>query len=113
MDETASTFIRIIPSLIVWVLGLILSIRMIRHGGTKPEKLFVAGCSLMLFTTLLNPFSRILLDISMDQEGIGFTSVGRTMFLISIPRMVFSLAGFICLIMAFWMKFRFEKPEIR
>ena len=113
MDDTTSAFIRIVLSLVGWVIGLVLSIRIMKRGGAKSEKLLVAGCSLMLLNTLLNPFSRLLLDMLMNQEVAGFASIGRTMSLISIPRMVFSLAGFICLVMAFWMKFKIEKPVTR
>jgi uncharacterized membrane protein len=30
----------------------------------------------------------------------------------SIPGTVFGLGGFICLVMAFWIKFKIEKPEV-
>ncbi|UCC16182.1 MAG: hypothetical protein JSU58_07355 [Dehalococcoidales bacterium] len=112
MDDIASTLIRMIPPLLVWVIGLVLSVKMLRRGGTKPEKLLVAGCSLILLQTILSPLSTILVNIWVIQEGVGFVSSGRTMFLVSIPRMIFSLAGFICLVTAFWIKFKVGKPEI-
>jgi len=101
-----------IPSLLVWVIGLVLSIKMLRRGGTKPEKLLVAGCSLILIQTIISPLSPILVDVWMNQEGAGVASIGRMMAWISIPRAVFSLAGFSCLAMAFWMKFKVKKPEV-
>ena len=112
MDDITSSILRIIPSLLVWVIGLVLSIKMLRRGGTKPEKLLIAGCSLILLKTILSPLPRIMIDVWMNQEGAGVASIGRTMALISIPRAVFSLAGFICLVMAFWMKFKVKKPEV-
>jgi len=112
MDDITSSLIRILPSLVVWLIGLVLSVKMLRRGGTRPEKLLVAGCSLILLNAILNPFTRILLETWMNQEGAGITSVGRTMVLISIPRMIISLAGFFCLVMAFWIKFKVNKPEV-
>ena len=48
----------------------------------------------------------------MNQEGAGIESIGRMMFLVSVPRMIISLAGFICLVLAFWIKFKIKKPEL-
>ena len=112
MDDITTTLIRMIPSLVVWLIGLILSIKMLRCGGTRPEKLLIAGCSLILLNTILSPLSGILIDIWVNQENAGITSIGRAMALISIPRMIISLAGFICLVMAFWIKFKVKKPGV-
>ena len=112
MDEITSTVIRTIPSFLVWTIGLVLSIKMLRRGGNKPEKLLVAGCSLILAKAILSPLPRIVVDVLMNQEDAGIVSIGRTMSLVSIPGAVCSLAGFICLVMAFWMKFRINKPEV-
>ena len=112
MDDITSTFIRIVPALIVWIIGLLLSIKMLRHGGTKPEKLLVAGCSLILLKTILSPFPRIIIDVWMNREGMRAVTVGQMMGILSIPGIVFSLAGFICLVMAFWIKFKIKKPEV-
>ena len=112
MDDITSTLIQIIPSLAVWVIGLVLSIKMLRRGGSKPEKLLAAGCCLIFLNTILSPLSRILIDIFVNQENTGITSIGRMMSLVTIPRMIISLAGFICLVMAFWIKFKVKKPEV-
>ncbi|HEY94655.1 MAG TPA: hypothetical protein G4O15_06915 [Dehalococcoidia bacterium] len=112
MDDITSSLIRMIPLLLVWVIGLVLSIKMLRRGGTKPEKLLVAGCSLIFLKTILSPLSTILVDIWVNQEGAGIASIGRMMFLVSVPRMIISLAGFICLVLAFWIKFKIKKPEL-
>ena len=112
MDDITSTIIRVMPSLLVWVTGLVLSIKMLRRGGARPEKLLVAGCSLLLLKTMLSPLPRILIDFWMNREDMGVMTVGRMMSIFSIPGAVFSLAGFICLIMAFWMKFKVKKPGV-
>ena len=112
MDDITSTFIRIVPALIVWVIGLILSIKMLRCSGTRPEKLLVVGCSLILLQTILRPFLRIMIDVWMNTEGMSRVSVAQMYGLFSIPSMVLSLAGFICLVMAFWITFKVKKPEV-
>ena len=112
MDDITSAFIRIIPSLIVWVIGLVLSIKMLRRGGVKPEKLLVAGCSLILLKVILSPLPRIMIDVWMNRDSMSAMTVGRMMSIFSIPGMIFSLAGFICLVMAFWKKFKVKKLEV-
>ena len=112
MDDITSTFIRIIPALIAWVIGLVLSIKMLRRGGTKPEKLLLAGCSLILLKTILNPFPRIMIDVWMNTEDMTRVAVAQMTGIFSIPGMIFGLAGFVCLVMAFWITFKVKKPEV-
>ena len=112
MDDITSSLIRIIPSLLVWAIGLVLSIKMLRSGGTRPEKLLVAGCSLILIKTILSPLPRIMVDVLMNRDDTGIISIGRTMSLASIPGAIISLVGFICLVMAFWIKLKVKKPEV-
>ena len=112
MDDISSSLIRMIPSLVVWLAGLVLSIKMIKRGGSKPEKLLVAGCSLILLKTILSPIPRILIDVWMNRESMSAMTVGRMMSIFSIPGMIFGLAGFICLVMAFWLKFKVKKPKV-
>jgi hypothetical protein len=112
MDDITSSIIRIIPSLLVWVIGLVLSIKILRRGGSKPEKLLVAGCSLILLKTILNPFPRIVAEVWANTEGMGAVGFARIISILSIPGAIISLAGFICLVMAFWIKFKVEKPEV-
>src|SRR4030043_1740942 len=106
MDEITSAFLRIVPSLLVWIIGLMLSVKMLKRGGSKPEKLLIVGCCLVLLKTILSPLPRIMIDVWVNREGMSALSVGRMMSIFSIPGAVFGLAGFICLVMAFWLKFR-------
>ena len=112
MDEITSTIIRIIPSLLVWAIGLVLSIKMLRCGGNKPEKLLVTGCSLILVKAILSPLPRIMINVWMNREGMSAVEAARMTMIFSIPGTVFGLGGFICLVMAFWIKFKIEKPEV-
>ena len=112
MDDIVPTLIRMIPSLLVWIIGLVLSIKMLRRGGTKSEKLLIAGCSLILIKTILSPLPRIIVEVWMNREGMRAVPVGQMMAIFSIPGTIISMAGFICLVMAFWIKFKVRKPEI-
>ena len=111
MDDISSTFIRIIPSLLVWVVGLVLSIIMLRRGGTRPEKLLVAGCGLILLKTIFSPFPRIIVDVWMNREAMSNLEAAQMTSIFSMPGTVVSLAGFIFLVLAFWVKFKVRKPE--
>ncbi len=112
MDDITSSLVRTIPLFLVWLIGLALSIKMLRRDGTRPEKLLVAGCSLILLKTILSPFPRIVAEAWVNREGMSAVAFGRTITLFSIPGVIISLTGFICLVIAFWIKFKVEKPEV-
>jgi hypothetical protein len=112
MDDITASIVQIIPPMLVWGTGVILSVKMLRRGGGTPEKLFVAGCSLLFIETILSPLPRIYVDEWMSREGTSALSAAATMVVMSIPGLVLSLAGFTCLVIAFWKKFSVKKPEI-
>ncbi len=78
-----------IPEILAWLFGIVLAVRMVRRGGTKAEKLLLAGCSLM-FIYLLASASHILWYI------IGMAWVFMSILI---------LAGLVCLVWAFWVRF--------
>ena len=75
---------------------------MLRRGGGGVEKLFLAGCALMFAVEIIS----VSLDGMMpwiSEQRISARGLG-------IIRLVFSgipsMAGFVCLILAFWFRFR-------
>jgi hypothetical protein len=101
------SMLRYIPELVAWGIGLVLAVIMVTRGGGKAEKLLLAGCSLMLAVEILPIiiFSTLLrtdeLKISALEMGI-IQSVA-----VGLP----SLAGLVCLVLAFWFRFRRKRPE--
>ena len=93
-----------IPKLIAWGFGLVLAIIMVARGGGKAEKLLLAGCGLIFVVEIIS----VLLDSMTPwllEQKISAQEFGLIMSISGIP----SLAGFICLVLAFWLRFRKKK----
>ncbi|MFC1918659.1 hypothetical protein ACFLWW_01620 [Chloroflexota bacterium] len=98
-----------IPLLLAWLFGIVLAVRMIRRGGGKSEKLLLAGCSLMLVEQIVSPFLTSLALWLTTQYGMtSFSTIGMV---ISIPRGILNMAGIVCLILAFWFRWRTRNAE--
>jgi len=100
------SLLRYVPELVAWVIGLVLAIIMVRQGGGKAEKLLLAGCSLMflvgIISVLLGSMTPWLLEQRISAQEFG---------LIRSISIIPSLAGFICLILAFFVRFKTKKQE--
>ena len=95
-----------LPVLLAWLFGIVLAVVMVRRGGGKAEKLLLAGCCLMFITALVRPLLSGLVQSLIFEEGMSNLSRAQMMSLfVSLPRGVLSLAGFICLVFAFWVRF--------
>jgi len=111
MDTSVQVFeisiLRYIPELVAWGIGIILAVLMVRRGGGKTEKLLLAGCALMFISALASPLLSELVQSLMFEEGMSNLSRAQMMSLIvSLPSGILSLAGFICLVYAFWVRFK-------
>jgi hypothetical protein len=93
-----------LPGLVAWGIGVTAAVVLLRRGGGLAEKLFLAGVCLMFFTTLAGPFLQGLGTWLM--HGASSFSVGaRTYGLVLLPLSVFGLAGLVCLVWGFWLRF--------
>jgi hypothetical protein len=111
-SSTISTsLLNAVPDIIAWTLGIVLAVMMIRRGGLKPEKLLLTGCCLMSAEIVLSPIVRELVMNWIKGNNTSALSYGQAALYITIPQLVLSLAGFICLVVAFWIKFRVKKQE--
>ncbi len=96
-----------IPELVAWLFGIALAVLMVRRGGGRAEKLLLAGCALMFISALVSPLLSELVQSLMFEEGMSNLSRAQMMALfVSLPRGILTLAGFICLVWAFWVRFR-------
>jgi hypothetical protein len=97
---TDATFlIRYLPEIVLWITALIFAAMMLKRGGGRAEKLFLSGCVLMVLYTLLDLFMGAWFAIASNNGSVRQMVILRS--LSSIP----SLAGLICLTIAFVMKF--------
>lgn len=96
---------RYIPEILSWLIGIILAIIMMRRGGGRAEKLFLAGCSLMFAARLASPLLNEFVQ-SLPRNGMSYTEIARRMSLFAgIPTSILALAGLVCLVWAFWVRF--------
>jgi len=105
------SMLRYVPELVAWGVGIVLAVLMVRRGGGRTEKLLLAGCSLMFAVKLASPLLHELVQ-SLPRDGMSYTEIARRMSLFAgIPTSILGLAGFICLVWAFWVRFRIRKQE--
>ena len=103
---------RYIPEIVAWGIGIVLAVLMLRRGGGKAEKLLLAGCSLMFFTKLASPLLHELVQWLEAERGMSNIDIAQTMGLaINLPFTILSIAGFVCLVIAFRVRFRTGKQE--
>jgi hypothetical protein len=98
--------LRYIPELVAWLFGIVLAVLMVKRGGGKTEKMLLAGCCL-LFAAQLISLSLSGMIPWLREQSMSAQQLGLTLSISGIP----SLAGFICLIIAFWTRFRVRRQE--
>jgi len=98
--------VKAIPSIAAWSLAVILAAIMVRHGGKKPEKLFLTGSCLMLAATFACPLLADLWNSAIKEHGI--RAAGTWLIL---PCSLLNTAGFVCLALAFWQRFWKAAPK--
>ena len=106
LEIISSSILRYIPELLAWGVGIVLAVLMVRRGGGKVEKLLLAGCSLIFVTRLASPLLHELVQRLVSEQGMSHIDIAQTMGLtVSLPMGILGLAGFVCLVLAFWMRF--------
>ena len=90
--------------LLAWLVGIVLAVRMLTRGGGKAEKLLLAGCSLMFVAQIVTPFLSGLMVWLVAERGITRASASGLAF--SLPIGILSMAAIICLIFAFWTRWK-------
>ncbi len=95
------SILRFIPGIVAWLVGIVLAVIMVRRGGGKAEKLLLSGCILMFAVGVISICLGSMLPWLREQR-ISAQQFGLVLSISAIP----SLAGFICLVWAFWVRFR-------
>jgi hypothetical protein len=99
-----------LPAVLAWGAGAAVAAVLLRRGGGRAEKLFLAGVCLMLFTSLAGPIGFSIIRNSMA----GSLDLHRLAILntwISLPLFALELAGLVCLAWGFWLRFRPRETE--
>ena len=101
------------PVIIAWIIGVILAARMLRRDGGKSERLLLIGCGLMLAVQLISPFTGALTRwyIVENRGDIGAQSIALFTSLTNLPFAIISLAGIVCLVYAFWTRWKSHRQQ--
>lgn len=95
----------IAPALVFWIAVIIFAVIMLRRGGGRAERFMVAGAGIKIVSNLLSvPAVFIvpwLVDGGYSNDSAVFIASGCSIFI-----NVVGMAGIICLIYTFWVKFR-------
>lgn len=100
-------FISRAPYLAAWTVAVILAVIMVRRGGGKAEKLLLAGSSMMLVYSLASPLLQPLWSWLVREQGMSRTAASG--WFVSLPLSILTVAGFVCLVWAFWLRFMTKK----
>ncbi|MBA7617867.1 hypothetical protein ES703_25185 [subsurface metagenome] len=94
------------PALVGWIVAVVLAAIMLRRGGGRAERFLIAGASLMLSKSLIViPTPALITWLTVDR-GMTNVEVASVLSVFSLVRGCIGLAGIICLVYAFWMRFR-------
>ena len=107
------SILRYIPELVAWGIGIIVAVLMVKRGGGKAEKLLLAGCSFMFVIQLASPFLSELVQSQLWEQSMNYVSRAQAMALfVSLPMSILGLAGLVCLVYAFWLRFVTRRREL-
>ena len=98
------------PALVFWIAVIIFFIVMLRRGGGRAERFLVAGAGINIIGNLLHiPVGAIAPWLF--HEGYSLTDIRSVTLGSGIFLNIISMAGIICLIYAFWIKFKTRTSE--
>jgi len=103
------SMLRYIPEILAWLFGVVLAVLMVRRGESKTEKLLLAGCCLMFLARLITPVLWVLVQSLVSGQDAGYLTSLQALGWTNIPVTILGLAGFVCLVWAFWVRFRVKR----
>ena len=103
--------IGVAPSLAFWIAVIVLAAIMLRRGGGKAERFLIAGASLKIIGNLLNIPTAAIVPWFVSR-GYSMDNTVSLVEYYGIFLNVIGMAGIICLIYAFWVKFKVWNVEV-
>ncbi|MFC1978177.1 hypothetical protein ACFLWS_07985 [Chloroflexota bacterium] len=95
-----------VPALVGWIVAVVLATIMLRRGGARAERfLLIGACLMMLASVLTIPASALGIWLLAGREITNVQAVSW-LSIFGLIRGVVSMAGIICLVYAFWVKFK-------
>ena len=103
-------FINIAPALLLWIAVIVLAAILLRRGGGRAERFLILGASLKITSNLLGLASSTILHELLNR-GYSIAYANSVVSGYGIFCNVVGMAGIICLIYAFWVKFKARNLE--
>ena len=94
------------PSLVGWIVVVVLATIMLRRGGGRAERFLLAGASLMLVQSLITTLTEALSTWLIVDWGMANVEAASVLGMFGLIRGLVGLAGIICLVYAFWIRFK-------
>jgi len=101
-------FLNVVPALVLWIAVIVLAAILLRRGGGRAERFLIAGASLKIISNLLGLASFAILH-ELISRGYSIAYANSVVFGYGIFCNVVGMAGIICLVYAFWVKFKVWK----
>ena len=93
------------PFLAAWSVAIIMTVIMLRHGGGRAERFLLSGSCLMLVSTLFTvPMAAIVPWLV--EGGASRVEAASVISGFNLFRGLVGLVGILCLVYAFWIKFK-------
>ena len=98
------------PALVLWIAVVIFAAVMLRRGGGRAERFMIAGAGLKIISNLLGTLSIFVVPWLVGRGySIDYTNSVTSGYGIFLN--VIGMAGIICLVYAFWVKFKERNIE--
>jgi len=109
LQAITGSFITAAPAMAGWIVAIVLAAIMLRRGGAKAERFLLIGACLMLLASILSvPTQALGMWLRIGRE-MPVTQVASWVSIFGLVRGLIGLAGIICLVYAFWVKFKLGK----
>jgi hypothetical protein len=98
-----------------WTVAVVFAVKMTRHNGGRAERFLLIGTSLMLANSIVGCAWAVLypwLIPNLIEAGTDHQTIVLMSSVIRFVGAFISLGGIICLIYAFWRKFRSSKKPL-
>ena len=105
-----SSLIMSTPYLVAWIVAIIVAVVMLRRGGGRAEGFLLTGSCLMLASRLFSVPTILIVPLLLDNGW----STARALSVLSGVGLflgLVGLAGIVCLVYAFWIKFKVKSRE--
>ena len=104
-------FINVVPALLLWIAVIVLVAILLRRGGGRAERFLIVGASLKIIDNLLGLAAFAILH-GLINRGYSMAYANSVVFGYGIFCNVVGMAGIICLVYAFWVKFKVRNVEV-